>query len=104
MRARCSKRFIFGRTAWREKWDFYYLKNKDGRDVDFFLTKDGRPAMMIEVEWSDAERSPNFDFFGKYLSGFRKIQIVKELKREKTFPDGTEIRTAENWLSGMTFE
>lgn len=56
---------------------------------------------MIEVEWSDAERSANFSVFEKYLAGAKKIQIVKELKREKTYPDGVEIRTALNWLSEM---
>jgi hypothetical protein len=39
----------------------------------------------------------------KYLPGVKKVQIVKELKREKTYPDGLEIRTAQNWLSEMRF-
>ncbi|MCK7509640.1 MAG: hypothetical protein MZV70_40085 [Desulfobacterales bacterium] len=46
---------------------------------------------MIEVKWSDAERSPNFSFFEKYLAGVNKIQVVKDLNREKTYPDGTTI-------------
>lgn len=87
-----------------EKWNFYYLKNKDGREVDFFLTKEEKPRLMLEVKWSDAERSPNFSFFEKFLPGTKKIQIVKELQREKTYPDGTEIRTAQNWLAEMRLE
>jgi hypothetical protein len=55
----------------------------------------------IEVKWNDAERSSNFSLFEKYLAGAKKIQIVKELKREKTYPDGVEIRIAQNWLSEM---
>ena len=84
-----------------EKWDVYYLKNKDGREVDFFLTKEDKPALMIEVKSSDPERSPNFSLFEKYLPGAKKVQIVKELKREKSYPNGVEIRTAHNWLSEM---
>lgn len=87
-----------------EKWGFHYLKNKDGREIDFFITKQEEPALMIEVKWSDAERSPNFSFFEKYLAGVNKIQIVKELNREKTYPDGTWIRTAQNWLSDIRLE
>ena len=68
------------------------------------LPKEEKPALMIEVKWSDAERSPNFSFFEKYLAGTKKIQIVKELKREKTYPDAVEIRTAQNWLSEMRLE
>ena len=68
------------------------------------LTKSEKPVLMLEVKWGGDERSPNFTFFDKYVSGARKIQIVKELKREKTYPDGTEIRLAQNWLSEMRLE
>ena len=30
------------------------------------------------------------------------VQITKELKREKTFPSGVEIRTAHNWLATLS--
>lgn len=95
------KEMHFREDCLGEKWNVYYLKNKDGREIDFFVTKEVKPLLMIEVKWSDAERSPNFSFFEKYLAGTKKIQIVKELKREKTYSDGVEIRTAQNWLSEM---
>ena len=87
-----------------ERWNVCYLKSKDGREVDFFLTKEEQPSLMIEVKWSDAERNPNLSFFEKFLAGTKKLQIVKELRREKTYPDGVEIRTAQNWLSEMRLE
>ena len=98
------KEMHFREDCLGEKWNVYYLKNKDGREIDFFVTKEDKPSLMIEVKWSDSERSPNFSFFEKYLAGTKKIQIVKELKREKTYPDGAEIRTAQNWLSEMRLE
>jgi len=102
----CSllKEIHFREDCQGEKWGLYYLKNKDGREIDFFITKQKTPALMIEVKWSDAERSPNFSFFEKYLAGVNKIQIVKDLKREKTYPDGTKIRAAKNWLSEISLE
>jgi predicted AAA+ superfamily ATPase len=33
-----------------------------------------------------------------------KTTLAKMLKREKTYPDGVEIRTAQNWLSEMSLE
>jgi len=45
---------------------------------------------MIEVKWSDEKISSNFKIFEKYLPKARKIQLVKVLKREKTYPDGSE--------------
>jgi uncharacterized protein len=57
---------------------------------------------MIKVKWSDSERSPHFSFFGKHFGEVRMIQIVRELDREKTYPDGVQIRTAHNWLSEIS--
>jgi uncharacterized protein len=98
------KEMHFREDCLGEKWNLYFLKNKDGREIDFLIAKNEKPALMLEVKWSDAERSPNFSFFEKYLAGTKKIQVVKELKREKTFPDAVEIRTAQNWLSEMRLE
>jgi uncharacterized protein len=95
------KEMHFREDCLGEKWNLYFLKNKDGREIDFLVAKGEKPLLMIEVKWSDAERSPNFSFFEKYLAGIKKIQIVKELKREKTYPDALEIRSAQNWLSEM---
>ena len=98
------KEMHFREDCFGEKWNLCYLRNKDGREIDFLVTKKGAPALMIEVKWSDGERSPNFSFFGKNIKGVKKIQIVKELKREKTYPDGAEIRAACKWLSEIILE
>jgi len=57
---------------------------------------------MIEVKCADNTLSRNFSIFGKYFPGIKKIQIVKDLNREKTYPDGTEIRSAHNWLANLS--
>ena len=98
------KEMHFREDCLGEKWNLYFLKNKDGREINFLITKNEKPALMLEVKWSDAERSPNFSFFEKYLTSAKKIQIVKELKREKTYPDALEIRIAQNWLSEMRLQ
>ena len=77
------------------------MRNKDGKEIDFFITKNEQPFLMIEVKWNDEKRTPNFTIFNKHFDDIRKIQLVKELKREKTYPDGTEIRNAHHWLSGF---
>jgi hypothetical protein len=45
------------------------------------------------------EQKPELFSFGKHFSEAGKIQVVKGLDREKTYPDGVQIRTANNWLS-----
>ena len=85
-----------------EEKQLYYLRNKDGREVDFYINSGEDRALMIEVKWSDENVSPNFKIFQKYFPEVQKIQLVKELKREKTFPGGVEVRSAHKWLSRLS--
>jgi uncharacterized protein len=85
-----------------EQAQLNYLKTKDNREIDFFITRKETPFLMAEVKWADNAPSRNFAIFGKFFPGVRKVQIVKELNREKTYPDGTEIRLAHNWLADLS--
>jgi predicted AAA+ superfamily ATPase len=85
-----------------EQPQLHYLMTKDGKEVDFFITRNEAPFLMAEVKWADSSPSRNFSIFDKYFSGVKKVQIVGKLDREKTYPDGTEIRSAHNWLADLT--
>lgn len=80
----------------------YYIKTKDSREIDFLITRNESPFLMVEVKWSDSHPSSNFSIFNKYFAKVKKIQIVGKLAREKTYPDGTEIRSAHSWLANLT--
>ncbi len=82
-----------------EELRLHYLQTKDGREIDFFILKENLPLLMLEVKWADASLSRNFALFDRFIKGCRKIQIVAELDREKTFPGGMEIRLAHTWLA-----
>lgn len=77
------------------------LRLKGGVEVDFLVLRKNRPALLIEVKLSDDNPSKNFRAFEKYYPQAIKIQLVKNLKREKTMPDGLEIRRALDWLTNM---
>ena len=98
------KEMHFREDCFGEKWSLHYIKNKDGLEVDFLLVNGEKPDCMIEVKWSDDALSKNFSLFDKYFPGIKKIQLVKDLKREKTFPGGAEIRQAHLWLSGFSLK
>jgi len=85
-----------------EEAQLYYLKTKDNKEIDFLVMRDETPSLLIEVKWAEAVVSHNFSVFSKYFPGIRKVQIVGDLKREKTYPDGTEIRSAHNWLADFS--
>ena len=86
-----------------EQLDMFYLRSKDGKELDFLVTQNEIPLLMLEVKWADQSLSPNFALFSKHFPTTTKIQIVKSAGREKTFPDGTEIRLAHNWLAELNF-
>lgn len=79
----------------------HYLRTKDGHEIDFLVVCDKTPQLMIEVKMSDSMPSKAFNVFGPFLPNARKIQLVKSLSREKTFPDGLEIRSLVHWLAEM---
>ena len=87
-----------------ERCELHFLRTKDGREIDFFVTRDDSPLLMLEVKWSDSKPSRNFQAFSKFFPNTKKIQLVKGLNREKTYPDGTEIRSAHNWLADFSLQ
>jgi predicted AAA+ superfamily ATPase len=79
----------------------HYLRTKDGREIDFALSIDGEVRQMIEVKVSDDHRTTAFDHFTSALPQAQLRQIVLEPGREKSFPDGLEIRGGAGWLARL---
>ena len=86
-----------------EVFKLYYLRSKEKYEIDFLVTGDDVDPLLLEVKWSDDQPGKNFRRFGDYFPGSRKVQIVKELEREKTYPDGIEVRRAPSWLTEFSF-
>ena len=86
-----------------EKRGLHYLRNKNRQEIDFLLTKNKKVVALIESKWSDNNLHSHFRTFSGYFNKVPQIQLVKNLKREKTFRDGPEIRRASHWLSRMPY-
>lgn len=82
-----------------ENRQLYYLRTKDGREIDFCIANHQGPEFLVEVKWGDDKLSPHFKVFQKNFPAVKMVQIVKNLNREKTYPNGVEIRSASGWLS-----
>ena len=93
----------FREDCYGEKRQLYYLRSRDKREIDFVLTKEGKPFCMIEVKWKNDKPSPHFNFFAKDMPrSVKKIQVLRHLYREKTTSTGVEMRSATHWLkSGL---
>ena len=97
-----QKEIHFREDCFGEERKLYYIKNKDGKEIDFCIASNAIPSLLIEVKWGDNNLSPNFENFRKFFPNIKMIQISKELNREKTFPNGTELRQASKWLSELS--
>lgn len=76
----------------------HFLRTKDGKEIDFLIVVDKKPVLAIEVKWSDDDLSPAFKYFSEYLPDCPGVQLVKNLKREKTYQNGFAIRDVVKWL------
>lgn len=92
------KEIHFRQDCVGEEWGLNFLGKKGAAEIDFLITRDAKPWAMIEVKSSDETPSKNFHLFRKDLPKLPAIQLVYNLKREKTYPDGIEVRKLSNWL------
>ena len=77
----------------------HYLRTKEGKEIDFLVVFDDTAVLMLEVKHKDAEPSTNFATFENYFPNISKLQLVKQLEREKTYPSGLQIRELLPWLT-----
>jgi len=89
---------IYGATT-----KLHFMRTKDGKEIDFLVIINDHPHYLIEAKWADDTPNKNFYNFAAYFPKIKKIQLVKEIAREKTYPDGLEIRDVISWLSDFDF-
>lgn len=91
---------IYGKSDYTGKnYALEYLRNKEKREVDFVVSIDEKLDELIEVKLSDSNLSRSLKYFcDKY--GIKGTQLVKDLKREKTFGK-IDIALAEKYLKNL---
>lgn len=76
-----------------------YLRNKEGREIDFLIQIEGKKPWLIEVKWADSEISKNFKSFSSHFKNPHQIQLVFDLEREFSNPEKIEVCKAGRWLA-----
>jgi len=84
-----------------EDFDLNYIRNKDGQEIDFLISRQNQPMKLIEVKWKDASLSRNFK---KFLVNetLGRVQVVGELTQNKSFPGGERIESAVDFLARVS--
>lgn len=83
--------------------DLHFIRNKEGQEIDFLVTREKQPWRLIEVKWQDDALSP---YFKKFLAtqSLSRTQVVGELAQSKSFPGGERIEPAKDFLAKLSFE
>lgn len=82
----------------------HYLRTKDGKELDFLVSVNDIAQYIIEVKWSDEAPSSTFKHFQNFLPDVKAIQLVKNLSREATYPNGVQVRELVNWLVHLSLQ
>ena len=90
---------VFGYTT-----SLHFIQNKQKHEIDFAVQINDRITHFIEVKLSDSSLSPNFHRLVSEYKETKKIQLVKNIQKEKTFPGGEEIRDVADFLAGLDLQ
>lgn len=97
----CLLKFTqFRKDAKGESWELFYLRDKEGREVDFVVTRDRRVHWMIEVKASDGNLSPSLAYYTRKLSPRESLQLVLNLDRQEE-RSGVKILSLGQWLEAL---
>ena len=62
--------------------DLKYIRDKEGREVDFAILKQDTLFALVEVKLSDDKISPSLKYYSEKLKPKHSLQIVAHLKQE----------------------
>lgn len=59
-------------------FDLYFLRDKEKREIDFLIVRDGVPWLPVEVKWSDENPARSWQAFAARLSCRWGVQITRQ--------------------------
>jgi uncharacterized protein len=81
--------------------NLHYLKTKQGKEIDFLVYFEESPSWLIEAKMSDSELSKNFRHFETHFKNSHRVQLVANLKQDRSTPEGHLVVKAAPWLSQL---
>lgn len=73
------KRIHFLEDRDGHRYELRYLCDKEGREVDFAVVKEGKVDMLVEAKWSDDTPSRGLTYYTDKLHPRRAVQVVASL-------------------------
>lgn len=70
--------FLEDRDGYR--YELRYIRDKEGREVDFAIVKEGNVIEIIEAKFADEKIAPSLQYYAERLKPKKALQIVAKLK------------------------
>jgi uncharacterized protein len=77
-----------------------YLRDRDGREVDFLVLNAGKPWLAVEAKLSDEAVDPSLRYFRDRLKIPFSVQVVRN-GRKDVVKDGIRVMPAATFLAGI---
>jgi predicted AAA+ superfamily ATPase len=75
------KRIQFHEDSQGYRYELCYVRDKEGREVDFVVLKDGVVDELVEAKFSDSKIAPSLSYYAEKLKPRKASQIATGLKR-----------------------
>lgn len=85
------------------KFGLHYVRNRNKQEVDFLLTENNRPFLLVETKLTEETPSPTLRIFQETLN-VPAVQLVKKEGVKKFFKDSRKpvlVITAHHWLASL---
>lgn len=90
------KRIHFLADSDGHDYELRYLRDKEKREVDFVIVRNGKVIELVEAKWSDRELSRSLTYYAERIKPEKALQIVGDIKQPRT-QSGIPIEPA--WMS-----
>ena len=86
-------------------FELHFVRDKEKREVDFLITRDKKPWILIECKSNSKTLSPHLAYFAEMLKTPFNFQLVDQVNVDRTFPrlipgQTTRIMSYESFFSG----
>ncbi len=81
----------------------WYLRTREGQELDFLISVDDRPRLVLEAKYAQPDPPAAMRWFHTQLAEYSPqfVHLVAELDRERDIPNGPSIRRADSWLAQL---
>ncbi len=79
----CAVHLLKAVEGWTDlglgEFELRYIRDRQGREVDFLVVRDGRPWFLVEAKLADSRLSPALAYFQEKTGAPHAFQVVAEL-------------------------